>query len=123
MERARGGNAGRSAKASRVDTELPDPQVEGYLALLAARRAPRTVEAYRRDLKALVDWLGGPAATATTEDLERYLAELRGRGLSGATIARKAAAIRAFFRHLVLLGLAADNPTADLDLPRRTRRL
>ena len=27
-----------------------DPQVEGFLALLAARRAPRTVEAYRRDL-------------------------------------------------------------------------
>ena len=27
-----------------------DPDVEGFLALLAARRAPRTVEAYRRDL-------------------------------------------------------------------------
>ena len=36
-----------------------DPEVEGFLALLAARRAPKTVEAYRRDLRALADWLGG----------------------------------------------------------------
>ena len=32
--------------------------VEGFLALLAARRAPRTVEAYRRDLRRLAAWLG-----------------------------------------------------------------
>jgi integrase/recombinase XerD len=101
----------------------PDSQVEGFLALLATRRAPRTVEAYRRDLRGLADWLKRSPAKATTEDLERYLAELRARGLSGATIARKAAAIRAFFRHLVLLGAATDNPAAELDLPRRTRRL
>ena len=31
-----------------------DPEVEGFLALLAARRSPRTVDAYRRDLAALV---------------------------------------------------------------------
>jgi len=36
-----------------------DPEVEGFLALLAARRAPKTVDAYRRDLRALADWLGG----------------------------------------------------------------
>ena len=30
-----------------------DPELEGFLALLAARRAPRTVEAYRRDLERL----------------------------------------------------------------------
>jgi len=101
----------------------PDPQVEGFLALLATRRAPRTVEAYRRDLAGLAEWLGRSPTSASTEDLERYFAELRARGLSGATIARRAAAIRSFFRHLVLLGVASDNPAAELDLPRRTRRL
>ncbi|MBA3716659.1 MAG: tyrosine recombinase [Actinobacteria bacterium] len=100
-----------------------DPQVGGFLALLAARRAPRTVEAYRRDLAALATWLGRPPGTVTTEELERYLAHLRGEGLSGSTIARRAAAIRSFFRHLTLLGQRTDNPAAELDLPRRTRRL
>jgi integrase/recombinase XerD len=100
-----------------------DSDVEGFLALLAARRSPRTVDAYRRDLAALSEWLGRPATTATTEDLERYLAELRAQGRSPATVARRVAASRALFRHLVLLGARTDNPAADLTLPRRTRRL
>ena len=64
-----------------------DPEVDGFLALLAARRAPKTVDAYRRDLRALADWLGGPPSKATNEDLERWLAELRAVGLAPATIA------------------------------------
>jgi integrase/recombinase XerD len=100
-----------------------DPEVEGFLALLAARRSPRTVDAYRRDLAALATWLTRQPATATTEDLEGYLADLRASGLSAATIARRTAAARSFFRHLVLLGARADNPAAELELPRRARRL
>jgi integrase/recombinase XerD len=100
-----------------------DPDVEGFLALLAARRAPRTVEAYRRDLTAVGTWLGKPVGRATTENLERYLAELRADGLAATTIARRAAALRSFFRHQALLGARADNPAAELDLPHRTRRL
>jgi integrase/recombinase XerD len=100
-----------------------DPQVEGFLALLAARRARRTVEAYRRDLAQLAAFLGGTPANATIEDLERYLADLRAAGRSPATIARRAAAMRAFFRHQQLLDDRKDNPAADLDLPRRRRKL
>jgi integrase/recombinase XerD len=100
-----------------------DPELEGFLALSAARLAPRTVEAYRRDLFALADWLERSPASVTTEELERYLAELRAAGLSGATIARRVASLRSFFRHLVLIGAADANPAADLDLPRRARRL
>jgi site-specific recombinase XerD len=51
-----------------------DTQVEGFLALLAARRAPRTVEAYRRDLAHLAQFLQASPSTATPDDLERYLA-------------------------------------------------
>jgi integrase/recombinase XerD len=108
---------------SPFNTAPVDPDVEGFLALLAARRAPRTVEAYRRDLRAVVTWLGKPVGRATTEDLERYLAELRAQGLAPTTITRRAAALRSFFRHQALLGARADNPAAELDLPRRTRRL
>ena len=100
-----------------------DPELDGFLALSAARLAPRTVDAYRRDLEALADWLGGPPSKVSTEELERYLAELRAQGLSGATIARRVASLRSFFRHLVLIGAAGTNPAAELELPRRTRRL
>ena len=67
-----------------MNTHRPDPRVEGFLALLAGRRAPRTVEAYRRDLTHVAKFLDGSPARATTEDLERYLAELRAAGLSPA---------------------------------------
>ena len=100
-----------------------DPELEGFLALLAARRAPRTVDAYGRDLRGLAAFLDSPLGGATTVDLERYLAELRSRGLASSTIARRAAAARAFFRHLQLLGTRPDNPAADVDLPRRRRKL
>ena len=83
-----------------------DPELEGFLALSTARLAPRTVEAYRRDLEALAGWLGQSPSTVTTEELEHYLAELRAQGLSGATIARRIASLRSFFRHLVLIGAA-----------------
>src|ERR1043166_2045171 len=101
----------------------PDPHVDGFLALLAARRAPRTVEAYRRDLTHLAAFLGGSPAQAATEDLERYVAELRAAGLAPATIAPPLAAMRGFFRHQQLLSERQDNPAADLDLPRRRPKL
>jgi site-specific recombinase XerD len=103
--------------------EDADREVEAFLALLAARRSPRTVDAYRRDLTALRTFLGGPVAGARLDDLERYTAQLRADGLSPATIARRAASARTFFRHLQLLGARADNPAAELALPRRVRTL
>jgi len=97
--------------------------VERFLALLATRRAARTVDAYRRDLEQLDAFLGGSPADARTEDLERYLAELRAAGLAPSTLARKTAAMRAFYRHQQLLGERDDNPAAELDLPRRRPKL
>jgi integrase/recombinase XerD len=109
--------------AAFMTAPIPDPDLEAFLALSAARLAPRTVEAYRRDLIALGAWLGKPVGSATTEELERWIAELRAAGLSPATIARRVASLRSLFRHLVLIGAVAANPAAELDLPRRVRRL
>ena len=100
-----------------------DPAVEGFLALLAARRAPRTVDAYRRDLADLAAHMNGPPASAGPEQIESWLADLRARGQAPSSVARRAAAARSFYRHLVALGLRADNPAADVDLPRRRERL
>src|SRR3954471_13165845 len=99
------------------------PDVDSFLALSAARLAPRTVEAYRRDLTDFSRWLGGAPGEATTEQLESYVAQLRADGLAATTIARRVAALRSFFRHQMLLGARAENPAAELALPRRRRAL
>src|SRR5262249_39946607 len=114
---------GRTQNTRDVSEPHGDPHVEGFLALLAARRAPRTVDAYRRDLAQLAAFLAGPPSDATTEAIGRYFAARGGDGRAPATVARRAAAIRAFFRHQQLLGVRADNPAADLDLPRRRPKL
>jgi integrase/recombinase XerD len=104
-------------------TPAPDPALDGFLALLATRRAPRTVEAYRRDLALFAAWRQGPVAETTTEELERWLAELRAEGVAASTVARRVSALRAFFRHEQLLGQREDNPAAALALPKRHRTL
>ena len=105
-----------------MPTPAPDA-VESFLALSSVRLAPRTVEAYRRDLADLSTWLDGSPADADTERLAAYLASLRAKGLAATTIARRVAALRSFYRHQVLLGLRTDNPAAELELPRRRRTL
>jgi integrase/recombinase XerD len=102
---------------------IRDPDVQAFLAVAASRLAPRTVEAYRRDLRALAAWLGRPASSATKDDLQAYLAQLRADGLAGSTIARRLAAVRALFRHQLLIGARDDNPAAEIESPRRPRRL
>ncbi|HUZ80968.1 MAG TPA: site-specific tyrosine recombinase/integron integrase [Gaiellaceae bacterium] len=106
-----------------MTTPTRDPELDGFLALLAAQRSPRTVDAYRRDLAALAAYLGKPVGRATLEELERYVAQLRADGLSSSTIARRTASARSFFRHQQLLGARADNPAAAVSLPRRTKPL
>jgi integrase/recombinase XerD len=105
-----------------ADTSAPD-QVEGFLALATTRLAPKTVEAYRRDLADFSRWLQASPGVATTEQLAAYVAWMRAAGLAATTIARRVAALRSFYRHQVLLGARSDNPAAELDLPRRRRTL
>ncbi len=102
---------------------IRDPDLDSFLLLLAARRAPATVEAYRRDLQGLASILGKPLGDATVEELERCLAQLRADGLAGSTIARRTAAARSFYKHLQLIGRRSDNPAAAVSLPRRARTL
>ena len=101
----------------------PDPDVERYLLFLAARRSPRTVDAYRRDLAALGAFRDGAVGDATLEELERWIAEMRAAGLASSTISRRASAARSYFRHLIMIGAREENPAAALVLPKRGRRL
>ena len=98
-----------------------DQELEGFLLLLAAGRSPRTVDAYRRDLTAFAQHVSRPVGSASTEDIEAWLATMRADGRSPATIARRLAAVRAYFRHLTLVGSRRDNPAAGIAGPRRPR--
>ena len=86
-----------------------DPDVESFLLLLAASRSPRTVDAYRRDLASFAATVDHPVGSSTAEEIEAWLARMRADGRAPATIARRLAAVRAYLRHLMLMGIRSDN--------------
>ncbi len=97
--------------------------VDRFLAVSRARLAPRTVDSYRRDLEDFEGRLGADAASASREQIEQYLADLRAAGRASSTVARRLAALRSFYRHQQLLAERPDNPAAEVAAPRRIRRL
>jgi integrase/recombinase XerD len=94
--------------------------VAGFLQALLLERglAENTVAAYRRDLAQLEDFLrvaGRSVGEATPDDLRAFLAAGDWRP---ATRARKTAAVRALYRHLLLAGAVGADPAARLAPPR-----
>jgi integrase/recombinase XerD len=102
-----------------------------FLAYLEFERglSRNTLEAYRSDLLQFGRFLevrGVGPATVGTQDVGDFLAALEGidgRAASPATIHRKAACLRSFYRHLRREGLVDGDPTASLTAPRRGRKL
>ncbi len=89
-----------------------------------------TLEAYRSDLLQFGRFLeerGRGAADATSADVSDFLSHLaEGNGrpaASPATIHRKAACLRSFYRHLRREGVRDTDPMATISGPRRGRRL
>lgn len=103
-----------------------------FLAYLEFERglSRNTLEAYRSDLLQFGRFLEAhqsAALTASGGDVSDFLTELaRGNGkppASPATLHRKAACLRSFYRHLRREGLLDTDPTAALSSPRRGKRL
>ncbi|TMK62913.1 MAG: site-specific tyrosine recombinase XerD [Actinobacteria bacterium] len=103
-----------------------------FLAYLEFERglSRNTLEAYRSDLLQFgrfIDARGTTAVAASSADLGDFLADLaQGNGrpaASPATIHRKAACLRSFYRHLRREGILDGDPTATISGPRRGRRL
>jgi site-specific recombinase XerD len=89
--------------------------------------SPHTRTAYEGDLRQFVTWAerGGAAGPESVDHLvlRRYLAYLTTRGMARPTIARKAAALRAFFGWLRRRGVVTADPTRNLRAPKGDRRL
>ena len=86
-----------------------------------------TVEAYGRDLRAFTTWaarlgLDDPA-DVERQTLRRYLAYLSTRGHARRTIARRASALRRYFRWLLRTGRIDRDPTVGLTAPKGEARL
>lgn len=97
-----------------------------FLASLTSA-APRTVEAYRRDLAGFTGWAleQGIAAPSGVDRLllRRYLAHLAAEGYARRSMARKASALRRYFRWAHRQGLIAADPSVGLTAPRGDGRL
>jgi len=99
-----------------------------YLDMLAAERGAgkNTLAAYGRDLADFSAYLGGAGSSiagAATDDLRAYLSNLKRRGMTPATVARRLSAIRQLYRFLYAEGHRKDDPAAVLEGPKRVRAL
>jgi integrase/recombinase XerD len=104
-----------------------DP-VAGFLGTLQAEQgvSRHTLAAYRRDLADFDRFLarGGHRLTDVRADtVVSYLEHARARGLKPASIARRLAAMRGLYRHLVREDAVTRDPTEHVDTPHAGRSL
>jgi integrase/recombinase XerD len=102
--------------------------VAGYLEMLAAERgaSANTLEAYRRDLHDLLQFLDGRGVRvreAARDDVAAYMENLGREGLAPASRARRLSAVRQLFKFLDADGLVADNPAIGAKAPKLGRPL
>ena len=97
--------------------------VDRFLDMMAAEAGAsrHTLAAYANDLERTAEVLQAPLGSATADDLSRLGTEWA--GLSPATVARRAAALRRFYGFLLDDGLRGDDPSAALPRPRLERPL
>jgi integrase/recombinase XerD len=101
----------------------PIPAVEAWLDHLRIerRRSPHTVDSYARDLEHLRRFAAGlerDLAALDRHDLEAFVRELMGRGLSPRSVARVVSATRGFYKFLLIGRQIDTNPADDLQPPR-----
>jgi integrase/recombinase XerD len=96
--------------------------IDIFLEALSAEkgRSEKTLAAYASDLQHADASIPGGLMTADDNAIQKYLTDLPDRASS---IARKASALRGFYKFLMLEKIITKNPTANLELPKRKRAL
>lgn len=106
-----------------------DVDVTEFLNFLSVERqfSGNTLAAYRNDLTQFVAYLRQESAAiqlleewsaVTKDDIYVYVTSLRDRKYAPATVARKVAAIKSFFRFLHNGGLVAEDPAESVECPK-----
>ena len=92
----------------------------------AKKVSGNTVAAYKQDIRAFGRFLNDNGIEdykdATNTQVVAYLMELKQTGKSKATVNRKLASIRAFYRYLQNQGFVAQNPTEGIKSPKISRK-
>jgi integrase/recombinase XerD len=109
--------------AGPAPTEAATALFEAFLQHLRAvrRLADHTVDGYRRDLVLFGRFAAGEGLaveSASLADLESFVRELMAQGYSPRSVARLVAALRGFYKYLVLDRRIAASPAGDLRAPR-----
>lgn len=104
--------------------------VAEFISYLSAERglALNTLESYGRDLRQYWEYLKSQEENAALDRASRavivaYLLELQRQGKATATIARRLAALKAFYQFMVRENHLVEDPTANLESPKLERRL
>jgi site-specific recombinase XerD len=115
-----------SATTSTSTLDAATWRSDAFAASLAGR-SPHTRAAYERDVAEFLAWAerGGCASPDAIDHrtLRRFLAYLDTRGFARSTIARKAAALRAYLRFLRRQGVIDSDPGAMLRAPKGAKHL
>jgi integrase/recombinase XerC len=102
-------------------------EAQEFLAYLRGERraGPNTLRNYAADLRHFAACAGAATEVAAVDAalIRRFLAELHARGAQKASIARRLATLRSFFRYLLQEGRLAANPAAAVASPKLPKRL
>ncbi len=111
-----------NTKRNRNSTVSIMNYIDVFLEALSAERgrSAKTLESYASDLRHADENIPGGLMNADAMAVQNYLTGLHERPSS---IARKASAIRGFYKFLMLEKIITDNPAANLELPKRARTL
>lgn len=102
--------------------------VAGYMRYLKLERnySANTLDAYRRDLRRLLDFMAREGLTATEiqlENLQTFAAELHDKDVGPSSQCRILSGVRSFFRYLLTDGYRDDDPTELMESPQTAEKL
>jgi len=106
--------------------EPEHPYLAGFVSQLRQERrlSRHTVDAYARDVRALLELAGTtPLAELQIHQIRRFVAQLHGRGLGGKSLARLLSAWRGFFKYLARDHGFSRNPCAGVRPPKSPKSL
>lgn len=103
-----------------------DLRVKQFFTYLEAARgaSPHTLKNYGSDLREFLAFLDGKTlADVDPLVIRSFLAQLKARGYSKATLSRKLATLRSFFKYLTRENHLTSNPVLGISTPKREKKL
>lgn len=103
-------------------------QLAHFFDYLRARNlSGHTVDAYRRDLRAVVSWCDKKGIASWQHfdrgDARAFIAERHRKGMAPRSLRRNLAAIRSFYRQIIRQGIVGHDPASDIPVPKIPKHL